>query len=228
MTLAGTATHSAATVTGGPANYNVAVPVTAPGTVIASINAGKASDAAGNGNTSSTTSTDNTVTYDPEPPAVSNVAVNPTPTNGTIAVTATAKVDDAATGNSKIVSAEYSIDGGTPVAMNAADGSFNSATENVTAIIPAAVVAALPAGPHQVCFGVPTMPATENSFSDTGACATLVVDPEPPAVSNVAVNIADPTNGTINVTATAKVDDAATGNSRRSCRPSTGSMVAPR
>ncbi len=113
--------------------------------MIASINAGKASDAAGNGNTAST-STDNTVTYDPEPPAVSNVAVNPTPTNGTIAVTATAKVDDAATGNSKIVSAEYSIDGGTPVAMNAADGSFNSATENVTAIIPAAVVAALPAG----------------------------------------------------------------------------------
>ena len=33
---------------------------------------------------------------DPQPPAVSNVAVNPNPTNGTINVTATANVDDAA------------------------------------------------------------------------------------------------------------------------------------
>ena len=41
VTLAGTATHSAATVTGGPATYNVAVPVTAPGTVIASIKPGR-------------------------------------------------------------------------------------------------------------------------------------------------------------------------------------------
>ena len=74
------------------------------------------------------------------------MAVTPSPTNGTIAVTATAKVDDASTGNSKIVSAYYSIDGGAAVAMAASDGTFNSATENVTATIPAAVVAALSNG----------------------------------------------------------------------------------
>ena len=41
------------------------------------------------------TSTDHSVTYDPEPPVVSNAAVDPDPTNGTIDVTASATVDDA-------------------------------------------------------------------------------------------------------------------------------------
>ena len=118
-----------------------------PGYVTASVPAGVARDAAGNANLAST-STDNTITYDPQPPAVSNVAATPNPTNGTINITATATVDDAATGNSKIVSAFYSIDGGAAVAMAAADGTFNSATENVTATIPAATIAALSNGQH--------------------------------------------------------------------------------
>jgi hypothetical protein len=215
VTLTGTAGlgTATATVTGSGTTYNVAVNgVTSGGTVIASIGADKATDAAGNGNTAST-STDHTVTYDPEPPAVSNVAVSPNPTNGTIAVTATARVDDAATGNSIIVSAEYSIDGGTPVAMNASDGSFNSATENVTALIPVSVLSTLSSGDHQVCVRGSDAAGNRSSFSDAGACATLTIDPEPPVVSNVAVN-PNPTNGTINVTATAKVDDANTGNSK--------------
>ncbi|HEV2084498.1 MAG TPA: Ig-like domain-containing protein, partial [Gemmatimonadales bacterium] len=213
VTVSGTAGATIGTVTGSGTTYNVAVSdMTNGGTVIAAIGAGKATDAAGNGNTAST-STDNTVTYDPVPPVVSNVAVSPNPTNGTIAVTATAKVDDATTGNSKIVSAFYSIDGGAAVAMAASDGSFNSATENVTANIPAAVVAALTNGTHQVCVKGTDAAGNSSDFSDAGACATLTVDKEPPVVSNVAVS-PSPTNGTIAVTATAHVTDATTGNSK--------------
>jgi len=57
-----------ALITGGPTTYNVAVSgMSGPGNVIASIPAGAAQDAAGNGNTAST-STDNTVTFDNIPP----------------------------------------------------------------------------------------------------------------------------------------------------------------
>src|SRR5206468_2462319 len=56
-------------VTGGPIAYAVAAcGLTTGGTVIATIPAGGATDAAGNGNTAST-STDNTVTFDPPPTA---------------------------------------------------------------------------------------------------------------------------------------------------------------
>ena len=58
------------TVTGSGTTYNVAVSgMTGNGTVIATVAAGVAQDAAGNANTAST-STDNTVTYDVTPPTV--------------------------------------------------------------------------------------------------------------------------------------------------------------
>src|SRR6185295_954452 len=63
ITLSGTANPTTAVVTGGPTSYTIAVSgMTASGTVIASIPANVASDAAGNANVAST-STDNTVTY---------------------------------------------------------------------------------------------------------------------------------------------------------------------
>jgi hypothetical protein len=70
VTLAGTAGATTATVTGSGTTYNVAVTgMTTAGTVIATVGANKATDSAGNGNVAST-STDNTVTYDATPPAV--------------------------------------------------------------------------------------------------------------------------------------------------------------
>ena len=57
-----------ATVTGGPAQYNVAVSgMTASGTVIVSIPAGRATDLAGNLSVAST-ATDSTVSYVYDPP----------------------------------------------------------------------------------------------------------------------------------------------------------------
>ena len=80
VTLSGTAGATTAIVTnpsGDQVTYNVAVSgMTGNGTVIASVAAGVAHDAAGNPNTAST-STDNTVTYDVTPPTAELVAVAP-------------------------------------------------------------------------------------------------------------------------------------------------------
>jgi Ca2+-binding RTX toxin-like protein len=63
VSLSGTAGATTAVVTGGPTTYNVAVSgMTSSGTVIASIPANAATDAANNGSAAST-STDNTVTF---------------------------------------------------------------------------------------------------------------------------------------------------------------------
>jgi len=80
-------------------------------------------------------------------PAASAVAAAPNPTNGSASVTLTATVADAGTPLGTIASAEYRIDAGAPVAMSAADGTFNSASENVTANVP---VGALTLGAHAV------------------------------------------------------------------------------
>jgi len=84
VTLSGSAGATTATVTGGGTTYNVAVSgMTGSGTVIASIAAGVAHDAAGNANTGST-STDNSVTYDITAPTVTinQAAGQADPTNG--------------------------------------------------------------------------------------------------------------------------------------------------
>jgi hypothetical protein len=63
VTLSGTAGATTAVVTGGPTTYNVAVGgMTSSGTVIASIPANVASDAASNGNAAAS-SIDNSVTF---------------------------------------------------------------------------------------------------------------------------------------------------------------------
>ncbi|PKO12725.1 MAG: hypothetical protein CVU39_22420 [Chloroflexi bacterium HGW-Chloroflexi-10] len=83
VSLSGTAGAATAVVTGGPTTYNVAVSgMTADGTVIASVPAGGAEDAAGNTNVVSTSS-DNSVLYDMTSPSVTiNQAVGqPDPTN---------------------------------------------------------------------------------------------------------------------------------------------------
>src|SRR5213596_3245245 len=71
VTISGTAGGTkTVTVSGGPSTYTVAVSgMTTSGTVIATIAAGVANDAAGNLNTAST-STDNSVSFDATPPTV--------------------------------------------------------------------------------------------------------------------------------------------------------------
>jgi plastocyanin len=82
-------------------------------------------------------------------PVTSSVGASPDPTNGAASVTLTATVDDSATGGSSIAAAEYFVDAagaaGTGTAMGAADASFNSVSEGVTASVD---VSALGLGPH--------------------------------------------------------------------------------
>ncbi len=84
VTISGTASGSkTATVTGSGTTYNVAVTgMTGSGTVIAAVGSGKAQDAAGNGNLSSTSS-DFSVTYDITPPSltINQAAGQPDPEN---------------------------------------------------------------------------------------------------------------------------------------------------
>jgi hypothetical protein len=87
VTLSGTAGATTAVVTGGPTNYTVTVSgMTQPGTVIASVNAGVGHDAANNANTAST-STDNTVTWNPDVTApditINQAAAQSDPTTAT-------------------------------------------------------------------------------------------------------------------------------------------------
>jgi hypothetical protein len=104
MTLGGTAGATTATVTGGPITYNVAVTgMTTSGTVIATIAAGVAHDAAGNPNIAST-STDNTVTYNISvlTVTINQAAAQPDPTNTSpinFSVVFSAVVTDFATGD---------------------------------------------------------------------------------------------------------------------------------
>jgi hypothetical protein len=83
VTLGGSAGATTAVVTGGPQTYNVAVSgMTSAGTVIATVGAGVATDAAGNTNVASSSS-DNTVTYDNIVPTVTinQAATQADPTN---------------------------------------------------------------------------------------------------------------------------------------------------
>ncbi|MDX1405511.1 MAG: FG-GAP repeat protein [Woeseiaceae bacterium] len=84
---------------------------------------------------------------DDEGPAISNTTATPNPVAVTNGVTLTAIVDDTATGGSNIASATYTVDGGSPIAMTAQDGTFDEPSEGVTA----AVAAFATPDVHQLC-----------------------------------------------------------------------------
>ncbi len=79
------------------------------------------------------------VVADSTGPVTSSAAAAPNPTDGAASTTLTATVDDTATGGSNVAAAEYYIDvdpgEGLGTAMAAADASFDSPTENVTASV---------------------------------------------------------------------------------------------
>lgn len=76
-------------------------------------------------------------------PVSSGLTLTPNPSSGTVSVALSATGNDSTTGNSNIMAAQYTIDGGTPVAM----------TVNVSAPVAslsATIAAGLPVGPHAV------------------------------------------------------------------------------
>ncbi len=73
---------------------------------------------------------------DAEPPLVTSLSANPNPVevNGS-AVLLSATADDTATGGSPIATVEYSIDATAAVGMTPADGTFDTPTEDATALL---------------------------------------------------------------------------------------------
>jgi hypothetical protein len=80
-------------------------------------------------------------------PITSNLLADPNPVSVNTEITLTATVDDSLTGGSTIGSAEYNIDGGNYIQMDAQDGNFDEVTEDVEVIIPAFAEP----GVHSIC-----------------------------------------------------------------------------
>ena len=103
-------------------------------------------------------------------PLVSNTLVPPVPIGGTVMLTST--ISDELTGHTDISSAWYSINGGPLVAMSATDGAFDSAKENVKAMI----TAPLMTGVLSVCVtGRDALPP--GNVSDPECVLLAVYDP---------------------------------------------------
>lgn len=189
VTIGGTAAGSPTVqVTGSGSSYTIAVSgLTGSGTVTASVAANTVHDANGAGNTAST-STDNTVSYDPVAPAVAAPAVSAAVTFGSNpiyvnseALTFTALASDADSG---VTSVSY-------YSCPTATGSCTSATGTLlgsssTAAGDFAVTSsALTAqGPYQIIAV-----ALDNAGNTTASASTLIaVDTTPPTVSRPTVN----------------------------------------
>jgi hypothetical protein len=134
VTLGGTAGATSATVTGSGTTYNVAVSVVPMnGTVIASIAAGVAHDAASNANLISS-STDNTVTYDTVAPIFS--AVTPAPSTFISSITGTTSAvgytlsETVASGSISMTQTSGTADPGSPHTCVLKGTALNSGSHN--------------------------------------------------------------------------------------------------
>ncbi len=156
------------------------------------------------------------------PPEISNVLIDGSPTNsifeGTASVALTATIDDAGTGGSPILTANYTLGAqawpGT--AMNAADGTYDTPTEAVDATVDAS---SLVPGFYDLCVYAVDNSTLQNE-NTTGSCAQLqvVAEDQPPEVTTVRIDgqFAKTVQFsslpvTCNITAT--VDDSTTGGS---------------
>ncbi len=190
VTLSGTAGGSkTVTLSGGPSTYTVAVSgMSTAGTVIATIAAGVAQDAAGNLNTAST-STDNSVSFDATAPTLSITSpASGATVSGTITVTASAS------DNVGVVGVQFLLDG-----LNAAaelTGAPYSVPWNTTTSSN---------GSHTIT--VVARDAAGNRTTSAGVTVTVSNGP-PPDTTPPTVSITSPVSGatvsgTISVTASA-------------------------
>lgn len=138
-------------------------------------------------------------------PLASGASVSPSRTNGATSVALAATVSDAGRGDSSIVAAEYSVDGGAPVAIT---GFTQAVSVTLAATIPAASVAALADGAHTIAV------RAQDSAGNWSApaSATLTVDKLTPTVTNAAAN-PSLSAGASPVAITASASDAGRGGS---------------
>ncbi len=189
VTLTGTAPGTkTATVTGSGTTYNVAVTgMTGSGTLIASVAAGKAKDAAGNGNAVST-STDNTVTCDVTPPTVTiNQAAGQRDPTNTVPVNFKVVFSEAVTGfGPEDVVLSGTAPGPMAATVTGSNTTYNVAVAGMTG--GGTVVAAIAAGGAWDTAGT-------GNIASTSTDNTVTYDVTAPAVSiSQAAGQRDPTN----------------------------------
>jgi hypothetical protein len=124
------------------------------------------------------------LTLDNAGPVTAGVSLTPNPSNGSVSVSLKATANDSASGNSNVVAAEYSVDGGAAIPMTVAVGAPIS---SLTAVIPAG----LSPGAHAIAL------RSQDASLNWGplVTATLNVVAGGPVVSNV-VATPNPSNGT--------------------------------
>lgn len=142
-------------------------------------------------------------------PTASALALAPNPTNGTLPVSLTGSVSDAANGAAAVAAAEYRVDstGASPMALAATDGTFDSPTEAVNATISAATLGTLTSGPHTIYVRGQDALGNWGVFSSVA----LTLDKTGPATSGISLNPATST-GAVSVALQATGNDAASGN----------------
>src|SRR5206468_1000515 len=165
-------------VTGGPSTYTVAVSgLTTGGTVIATIPAGGATDAAGNGNTAST-STDNTVTFDPPPTVTINQAAGQADPTSTAPITFTAVFSEPVsgfTGSDVVIGG--TAGGTTTVAVTGGPSTYTVAVSGLTT--GGTVIATLPSFPTRRSSDL-------GNTASTSTDNTVTFDPPPTVTINQA------------------------------------------
>ncbi len=151
-------------------------------------------------------------TTDTTGPITSGLVLTPSRTNGSVGVGISATGSDSTTGNSNVVEAEYTIDGGTaaPMTLNK-----TAPTVSLTATIAQATVNALSSGPHTISVRSRDFPGNWGS----PATATLTIDKAGPATTGVTAS-PNPNNGqlgqsstNLSVRVSATLDDTSSGGS---------------
>ncbi|MFN2198799.1 MAG: multicopper oxidase domain-containing protein [Anaerolineales bacterium] len=143
-------------------------------------------------------------------PTVSGLSLSPNPTDGSVNVTVSATVTDSGTTATNIQAAEFYIDGTANPAnpMTADDLAFDSTSEAVTGMIPAATLMALPSGNHTIFV------RGQDTNLNWGPFVSVVLnlDKTGPATTGLSLT-PNPSDGFVPVDLTATGDDTATGGS---------------
>jgi hypothetical protein len=233
VTLGGTATgKSVSTLTdsGDHMAYDVAVTATGDGTITASVAAGAAHDAAGNGNTASTT-TDNSVTYDDTPPITASVT---TPPGGNSYRTATVPANFSGKVADNAGGAGLNTNSTTFTLRRSADSLYWNGSAWQSGAFALATTHPATTGNHEATWTSAggTLPAWASQTDDTytvqatatdlagntfaGAAVNFTLDNSPPAAPSTPITSSPPTDktptftGTAEAGSTVKIYDGAT------------------
>jgi hypothetical protein len=189
VTIGGTATGTpSVTISGSGPSYTIAVSgLTGPGTVTATIAANAVHNGAGAGNTAST-STDNTVSYDPVAPSVAAPALTAAVTFGSNpiyvnneSITFSAVASDTGSG---VASVSYYACPTATGSCSSGTGTLLGSSSTAAGNYPVTTTALTAQGPYQIIAV-----AVDNAGNTSTSTSTLVsVDSTPPTVSRPIVN----------------------------------------